>query len=79
MAQDPKTPERYAVEAMHAAIGAFRALKREGDQLDNLIEQLKVAIAKFDPRCDHDWEAYRLPDGGHGGTCKKCRVTRYAQ
>lgn len=79
MSKDPKTAERFAVEAMATAIGALRALKRDGDLLDTVINQLLTAIDKFDPRCEHEWIAARSPHGGVDATCKKCGVTRYVQ
>lgn len=77
MSKDPLTPERYAVDAMHMAIGALRMSRKEGDGSDEIVERLRRAIDKFDPRCEHDWAAAQSPNGGVQGTCKKCGVTRY--
>lgn len=77
--KDRKTPERAAVEAMSGALGALRALKRDGDQLDTVIHHLIMAIDGFDPRCDHDWNGALSPHGGVQANCKKCGVVRYSQ
>lgn len=79
MSKDKMTPERYAVDAMNIAIGALKALKNSESDLDFVIFKLQNAIDKFDPRCDHDWEAAKSPIGGAQATCKKCLVTRYTQ
>lgn len=79
MAKDPVTRERFAVDAMNAAIGALKAKRTEGDRIDEVIAKLEHAVSKFDVRCDHDWEGFQSPHGGVQATCKKCGVTRYSQ
>ncbi len=77
MPKDPVTPERYAVEVMQMAIGALECFVTEHNGVNNVIERLRRAVDKFDPRCDHEWVGAQSPRGGVEGTCKKCGVTRY--
>lgn len=80
MAKDQKTPERFAVEAMTLAMGALHMARTEANGADHVIQILKVAIDKFDPRCDHDWSNGALrPQGGVQAECRKCHVVRYAE
>lgn len=81
MAKDPVTAERYAVDAMNKAVGALETFRNDLNGVANIIEQLKVAIEKFDIRCDHDWvgdKSVHKPKG-YVETCTKCGVCRYSQ
>lgn len=79
MSKDPDTPERYAVDAMHMAIGALLAHRTDDNGNERIIAKLERAIGKFDARCEHEWEGAKHPAGGLVGTCKKCFVTRRTQ
>ena len=70
-----KPNARYAIDAMREAIGALKALGREGDRSSEIIRRLEIGIEKIggQQECSHDYSEGRLlPDGGVSARCKKC-------